>query len=71
VAVALLVFYGLVFALFTWQDTSGGLVTVPYTAFTEQVQAHNVAEVFARGDTIQGTLRQARSTPGRTDATTC
>jgi cell division protease FtsH len=65
----MLVFYGVVFALFTWQDTSGGLVTVPYTAFTEQVKARNVAEVFARGDSIQGTLRDARPAPARTDET--
>jgi cell division protease FtsH len=59
--VALLVFYAIVFALLSWQDVSGGMVTIPYTAFTEQVQARNVSEVYARGDTIQGTLRRTRA----------
>jgi cell division protease FtsH len=69
VALALLVSYGVVFALLSWQDVSGGPATIPYTAFTEQVQARNVAEVYARGDTIQGTLRQERPVPGRAEAT--
>jgi cell division protease FtsH len=37
---------------------------VSYTEFKAQVAAHNVAEVFARGDTIQGTLKQAVPLPG-------
>jgi cell division protease FtsH len=69
VALALLVSYGVVFALLSWQDVSGGPATIPYTAFTEQVQARNVADVYAKGDTIQGTLRQARPVPGRAQAT--
>jgi cell division protease FtsH len=34
-------------------------IDVPYTFFREQVQAGNVAEVTSRGDTIQGTFREA------------
>lgn len=36
---------------------------VSYTAFKEQVGAKNVADVYAKGDTIQGTLREAKPTP--------
>src|SRR5690606_28711818 len=38
---------------------------VPYTEFTDQVEAGNVSEVFARGDSIQGTLRQPQPLPGQ------
>ena len=36
-AVVMFVFYGLVFALLTWQDAASGPVTISYTAFSEQV----------------------------------
>src|SRR5207248_995915 len=55
--------YLVVFGLLTLRAQSHAAVTVPYTEFTAQVQAGNVAEVFARGDTIEGTLRQARPVP--------
>ena len=61
--------YLLVFGLLSWQDESNAAVTVPYTEFTDQIQAKNVGEIFARGDTIEGTLRAARPVPdqpGRT-----
>jgi len=61
--VSLLLGYAIVFALLTWQDQSTGAVTVSYTEFTNQVQASNVAEVFSRGESIEGTLRQARPVP--------
>jgi cell division protease FtsH len=63
--VALLLGYWLVFGLVSWQDASTGAVTVPYTVFTAQVQAGNVAEVFARGDAIQGVLRAPDAVPGQ------
>ena len=56
--------YLVAFGLLTLQDESNAAVTVPYTEFTAQVQDANVAEVFARGDTIQGTLKQAKPVPG-------
>jgi cell division protease FtsH len=62
-----LVVYGLIFAVLTWQDASGAPATIPYTAFTEQVQAGNVEQVYAKGDSIQGTLRQGRPAPGESD----
>jgi cell division protease FtsH len=53
-----------VFGLLTWQDQSNAVATVPYTEFTAQIEAKNVGEIFARGDTIEGTLRAARPVPG-------
>jgi cell division protease FtsH len=55
--------YWLLFGFLTWQD-DGGAVNVSYTKFTEQVEVGNVEEVFARGDTIQGTLREPADVPG-------
>ena len=62
-AVAMQLIYWLAFGLVSWQDAAAGAVTVPYTVFTAQVQAGNVAEVFARGDAIQGTLREPLPVP--------
>ncbi|MDN4517213.1 MULTISPECIES: ATP-dependent zinc metalloprotease FtsH [Mycobacteriaceae] len=56
--------YLLVFTLLSFQDGLGGPTSVPYTEFTTQVEQHNVAEVFARGDTIEGTLREPKPVPG-------
>jgi cell division protease FtsH len=67
--VLVLLGYLLVFGLLTWQDQSNAAVTVPYTEFTAQIDAKNVGEIFARGDTIEGTLRAPRPVPdqpGRT-----
>ena len=46
---------------------SGGKarVTVPYSYFTQQVQAGNVATVNARGASIQGTFRHAITYPAQ------
>lgn len=41
-----------------------GLVTISYSEIVQQVDAGNVAEVFARGESIQGTLKEARPAPG-------
>jgi cell division protease FtsH len=57
--------YVLLFAVVTWQDQGDAPVPVSYTEFSDQVDARNVAEVFARGSTIQGELRAARPVPGR------
>ena len=67
--VLVLLGYLLVFGLLTWQDQSNAAVTLPYTQFTAQIDAKNVGEIFARGDTIEGTLRAPRPVPdqpGRT-----
>jgi cell division protease FtsH len=56
--------YLLLFGIFTMQDRLAGPVPVSYTEFKAQVAAKNVAEVFARGDTIEGALRKAVPQPG-------
>jgi cell division protease FtsH len=33
-------------------------ITVPYTQFLDQVDANNVAKVFAKGDSLQGTFKK-------------
>ncbi|MEJ1109477.1 MULTISPECIES: ATP-dependent zinc metalloprotease FtsH [unclassified Kribbella] len=60
--------YLVLFLLTTMQDQmSGGVETIAYTEFTTQVEKGNVAEIFARGDTIEGRLNEAASVPGKTD----
>src|SRR3712207_8691398 len=39
---------------------STGAHTIAYTEFIDQVEAKNVSQVFSRGDTIQGNLKEAR-----------
>jgi cell division protease FtsH len=57
--------YLVVFVLLTLQDQAGGPQQMSYTAFTEQVEQGNVAEVFARGDSIQGELKEPQPVPGQ------
>jgi cell division protease FtsH len=46
------------------------VTSVPYTAFTQQVNANNVATIFAKGESIQGSLRTPKPVPnGRTGQT--
>ncbi|HEY0707628.1 MAG TPA: ATP-dependent zinc metalloprotease FtsH [Polyangia bacterium] len=66
----LLVGYLVVFALLTLQDRQNEAPTIPYSEFNAQVETGNVAELFARGQTIQGKLRQAKPLPGATDGKT-
>ncbi|MDI3314197.1 MAG: ATP-dependent zinc metalloprotease FtsH [Mycobacterium sp.] len=61
----LVVGYLLIFGLLSFQDSLGRPVKVPYTEFTTQVERHNVAEVFSRGETIDGTLREPQPLPGQ------
>jgi cell division protease FtsH len=62
--------YLVLFLLTTMQDQlAGGEQTIAYTDFTAQVQKQNVAEIFSRGDTIQGRLKQAAEVPGKTSTT--
>ena len=51
------------FVLLTMQDRVTGLVTISYSEFVKQVDAGNVTEVFAKGESIQGTLKDARPVP--------
>jgi cell division protease FtsH len=48
----------------TLQDRIAGPQAVPYTEFKAQVASRNVQEVFARGNTIQGALKQPKPVPG-------
>ena len=61
--------YLMLFALFTYQDRMSEPQAVAYTEFKTEVAAKNVAEVFARGDTIQGALRKAAVVPDQKDRT--
>ena len=63
VAQAILI-YAAAFAILSWQDRVTGIATISYSEFSKQVEAGNVAEVFARGETIQGALKEARPVAG-------
>ena len=60
-----LLIYGALFALFTMQDRLSGPQVVSYTEFKAQVASKNVHEVFARGNTVQGALKQPKPVPGQ------
>jgi cell division protease FtsH len=66
---AWLVAYLLLFGVFTLQDRQQGAQAIPYTEFKRQVGARNVAEVFARGNTIEGVLAKPAALADRTDVT--
>lgn len=53
------------FGLLTLQDRLNGPEAVSYTEFKSQVTAKNVAEVFSRGDTIQGALKKPAPIPNQ------
>ena len=61
--------YGLLFGLLTLQDRFGVPQAVPYTEFKTQVAGQNLKEVFARGNSIQGALKQLKPVPGAKDGT--
>jgi cell division protease FtsH len=56
--------YIIFFGVIQMQDQMSGPRALPYTEFKAQVAAKNVSEVFARGSTIQGTLKKAVALPG-------
>src|SRR5215472_673867 len=55
--------YLVLFGLLTMQDPLARPQSISYTEFKAQVAAGNVAEVFARGDTIEGELKKPAPTP--------
>ena len=61
--------YLLLFGILTVQDRLSGPQPVPYTDFKTQVSNKNVAELFARGDSIEGQLKKAVPVPGQQDRT--
>jgi cell division protease FtsH len=58
--------YLILFGLMTVQDRMASPETLPYTEFKTQVANANVAEVFARGNTIEGALKNAAPLPNQT-----
>jgi cell division protease FtsH len=61
--------YLMLFGVLTIQDRLSGPQPVPYTDFKTQVTDRNVAELFARGDSIEGQLKKAVAIPGQQDRT--
>jgi cell division protease FtsH len=61
--------YLVLFAVLTVQDRLSGPQLVPYSEFKTQVANKNVAELFARGDSIEGQLKKAVSLPGEENRT--
>ena len=59
--------YLVLFGLLTVQDRLSGPQAVPYTEFKIQVTNKNVAELFARGDSIEGQLKKPAPVPGQQD----
>ncbi|MCC7009814.1 MAG: ATP-dependent zinc metalloprotease FtsH [Acidobacteria bacterium] len=69
IAAIWIVGYAIVFGVLTIQDRLSGPTLVPYTEFKAQVVGKNVAEVFARGDSIEGQLKKPAPIPGQTAGT--
>ncbi len=67
VLVVLLLGYLVSFAVLTVQDRLNGPQAVSYTEFKTQVEAHNVAEIFTRGDSIEGSLKNEAPIPSETE----
>jgi cell division protease FtsH len=61
--------YLVLLGILTLQDRLSGPQAVPYTEFKTQVASKNVAEVFARGDSIEGGLKKAVPLPEQKDRT--
>lgn len=60
----IVVVYLAVFSALSVQDQQGKPQSVPYTEFKAQVRENNIAEVFAKGQTIDGSLRTEKPLPG-------
>jgi cell division protease FtsH len=59
----------LLFVTLNMQERLSAPDTVPYTEFKQQIAAKNVAEVFARGESIEGRLKKAAPLPGHPEKT--
>lgn len=60
----ILMLYIAVFLALSVQDQQSQPQSVPYTEFKAQVRDNNIAEVFAKGQTIDGSLRSEKPLPG-------
>jgi cell division protease FtsH len=60
---ALVVGYLVLFGILTLQDRVNAPAMISYSHFKSQVASQNVAEVFSRGDTIEGELKKAAPLP--------
>ncbi|MGI5950886.1 MAG: ATP-dependent metallopeptidase FtsH/Yme1/Tma family protein, partial [Brooklawnia sp.] len=62
--------WGLLLYLLTFMGSSiftqftNPTATIPYTEFVQQVQNENISEIYAKGDTIEGRLRNSQPAPG-------
>lgn len=70
VGAILLLGYLISFAVLTVQDQLNGPQAVSYTEFKKQVEAHKIAEIFARGDSIEGSLKNDSLSRGKPSANT-
>ncbi len=61
--------YLILFGLLTVQDRMSGPQAISYTGFKAQVARKNVKEIFARGDTIEGQLKEPVALPDQQNAT--
>jgi cell division protease FtsH len=68
VALLLLLVFDWILVL-AYQPSAKPRITVPYTYFTQQIQASNVASVTAQGSAIQGTFRHAVTFPAKSGST--
>ena len=66
-AIVLLANYLVIRALFPAPDDG---VTIPYTAFKEQVAARNVTAIYSRGTSIEGSFKSAVTWPPASEAKT-
>ncbi len=65
IALRLLLVYAVIFVLFTLQDGLDAPVEISYTEFLTQVEDGNVAEIFSRGDSIEGRLEEPATLRGQ------
>ncbi|MBC7171183.1 MAG: AAA family ATPase, partial [Polyangiaceae bacterium] len=70
IAARVAVIYFVVFGLLTLQDRLDGPDTISYSELQRQVRDGNVAEIFARGHTIQGKLREPKPLPEQANGET-
>ncbi len=56
--------YVAVFAVLSVQDRQAQPQSISYTEFKVQVRDNNVAEIFAKGQSIEGSLRSEKPLPG-------